>query len=401
MTFGRQSLGDIARQLAAYCQTNGWSGYDPYDALNSRFLDLLPLLDSRIPRLVLTQALKRSPVNIRRLMLIPKTQNAKAIALFLSGYAKLSSRQMPGHAQVVTELVERLIDMRSADQPYSCWGYSFPWQTRSTLIPRGAPNLVCTVFAANALLDAYERFGDARCFRMAISAAEFILTDLYWENARSAGFSYPTSSPQPAIHNANLLGAALLCRVHRISGEAKFVEPALRVARYSVSCQRRDGSWPYGEQSHQAWIDNFHTAYNLSALAAIDRHLSTAEFEPCIQRGLAFYLNHFFREDGAVNYFHNRTYPIDIHSVAVAIITLLDLKAFDDRCAPLAHRVLQWTMANMWNPKGYFYYRVLRYQAIRTSYMRWSQAWMFLALATAVAEEALMAAQAPRVAKFA
>jgi hypothetical protein len=39
-------------------------------------------------------------------------------------------------------------------------------------------------------------------------------------------------------------------------------------------------------------------------------------------------------------------------------------------------------MANMWDERGYFYYRVLRFLTIRISYMRWSQAWMLLALTT-------------------
>ena len=44
--------------------------------------------------------------------------------------------------------------------------------------------------------------------------------------------------------------------------------------------------------------------------------------------------------------------------------------------------VLDWAMKHMWDERGFFYYRVLRFGTIRTSYMRWSQAWMLLALAT-------------------
>ena len=36
-------------------------------------------------------------------------------------------------------------------------------------------------------------------------------------------------------------------------------------------------------------------------------------------------------------------------------------------------------MEHLWDDAGFFYYRVLRICTIRTSYMRWSQAWMFLA----------------------
>src|SRR6476620_5906529 len=50
-----------ACKLLDYCVRNDWAGYDPYDALNSRYFDVLPWLNRRLPRLVMTQLLKRSP----------------------------------------------------------------------------------------------------------------------------------------------------------------------------------------------------------------------------------------------------------------------------------------------------------------------------------------------------
>ena len=49
---------------------------------------------------------------------------------------------------------------------------------------------------------------------------------------------------------------------------------------------------------------------------------------------------------------------------------------------PMAGKVAGWTLNHMWDDRGFFYYRVLRLCTIRTSYMRWTQAWMLLALAT-------------------
>ena len=81
-------------------------------------------------------------------------------------------------------------------------------------------------------------------------------------------------------------------------------------------------------------------------------------------------------------YFHNRTYPIDIHSVAQSIITLLAFRDFDAINVELAHIVANWAMENMWDREGYFYYQVQPFYKNRISYMRWSQAWMLLALST-------------------
>jgi len=156
--------------------------------------------------------------------------------------------------------------------------------------------------------------------------------------------------------------------------------PALKAARHAASKQNPDGSWFYGETAFQRWIDNFHTGYNLCALRSIARSLDTTEFDPCIRKGFDFYRAHFFRQDGAVRYFHTRTYPIDIHAVAQSIITLVELQDLDGANLPLAHSVLAWAMRHMWDERGFFYYRVLRSYRIRTPYMRWSEAWMFLAM---------------------
>jgi hypothetical protein len=386
MTIGNHLEAKILK-LLAYCQANDWAGYDPYDAVNSHVFAAMPFLNSRLPRLFLTQALKRSPINIRRFLRIPKTQNPKAIALFLSAFLKLSRIGVVNAGELVEPMIERLIALRSQGVPHWCWGYSFPWQTRTIVVPAGAPNLVCTTFVGNALLDAYEQCNDRRCLSMAMSTAEYILDKLYWTDGKSvAGFSYPLPELKNQVPNANFLGAALLCRMYRHTSEKKLLGPALRVARYSSAKQHADGSWDYGEGPSQRWIDNFHTGYNLCALRSIGRYAGTTEFESSIRRGLAFYRAHFFREDGAPKYFHNRTYPVDIHCVAQSIITLVAFKDLDPRNVELARLVFEWAMNHMWDERGFFYYRVLRLFTIRTSYMRWAQAWMLLAMSALLCE---------------
>lgn len=379
-------LEDKIQRLVAYCQANDWAGYDPFDAVNSRLFAALPFLNTRLPRLVLTQALKRSPVNLRRFLGIPKTQNPKAIALFLSAFLKLSKAGVAKTGELVELMIRRLIALRSQGVPYWCWGYSFPWQTRTIIVPAGAPNLVCTTFVGNALLDAYEQRQDQRCLGMAISTADYVQNVLYWTDGESAGYSYPVPGLRNLVHNANLLGAALLCRVFKHTRQQRFLTSALRVARRAVALQHADGSWDYGEAQSQKWIDNFHTGYNLCALRDISRDAATSEFEPSIRRGLDFYRAHFFREDGAPKYFHNRPYPVDIHCVAQSIITLVALKDQDASNMELARSVLQWAINRMWDERGFFYYRVLPFCTNRISYMRWAQAWMLLAMSVLQSE---------------
>ncbi len=378
------ALKQATLKLLAHCKSNDWAGYDPYDALNSRLFSAVPLLDSRVPRLVLTQALKRLPVNFRPLLAIPKKQNPKGLALFLSALIKLFPLGLVDKQELealINLMIRRICDLRSPVESYSCWGYSFPWQTRTIVVPAGTSNLVCTVFVANALLDAYDWGGNAQCLTMGLSAAEYVLRELYWAEGDIAGFSYPLPSVRNQVHNANFLGAALLGRAYSYTSEEKFLLPALNVARCSCKKQQADGSWLYGESASQGWIDNFHTGYNLCALRALSGYVATNEFDSAIQHGFEFYRNHFLGADGSAKYFHDRLYPIDIHSVAQSIVTLLTFTDLDSGNLPMAHTVLNWALTNMWDERGFFYYRVLRLHINRISYMRWSQAWMFLAMA--------------------
>src|SRR5262249_34612937 len=128
--------------------------------------------------------------------------------------------------------------------------------------------------------------------------------------------------------------------------------------------------------------DNFHTGYNLCALQAIGRFAETTEFEPAVELGLDYYRRHFFREDGAPRYYHNRTYPIDIHSVAQSVLTLLAFRERHPDLLPLARQVLAWGLDHMWDERGYFYCQQHPRYTVRIPYMRWAQAWMLLTLAS-------------------
>ena len=379
-----ETIKETAVKLWQYCQKNNFTGYDPYDALNSRLLKIMPWAKSRLFRLSFTQGMKRLPINLRPLLMIPKTQNPKALAIFLKAALKLTESGVIDASEQISYLIKRIAELRSAGLPCYCWGYSFPWQTRTFLVPRSAPNLVCTVFVADALLDAYEATKNTQCLEMAKSAADYILNELYWSDNDSSGFSYPWPSNRVHIYNADFLGAALLSRISHLTGDKHFLEPALKVTRYAASKQNDDGSWYYGESTESKWIDNFHTGYNLLALKDISRYAETDEFKEPIKKGFGFYLANFFEKDGAPRYYHNKTCPIDIHCVAQSIITLEAFKDMDETNHQKAKTTLNWAMNNMWNKSGYFYYQIHRLYTNRISYMRWSQAWMLLALSSLI-----------------
>jgi len=116
----------VALKHLAYCQANDWADYDPYDALNSQIFKALPFLDFRLFRLGFTQAIKRFPLNLRPLLLVPKTPNPKGIALFLMAFLKLPKSGLLDEENLVPATAQELAALRSQNTPYLCGAIAFP-----------------------------------------------------------------------------------------------------------------------------------------------------------------------------------------------------------------------------------------------------------------------------------
>jgi hypothetical protein len=377
----KEMIERVISELLYYCQRNNWAGYDPFDGLNSRIFKRLPLLHNRFCRLVLIQGMKRSPVNLRKIFMIPKGQNPKALALFSSALIQLLDSGLLKNVNMIREVLNRLIDLRSPKKSHYCWGYNFDWQSRVFFLPKFVPNIICTTFSGNAILDAYEKFGEAKYLEIATSAGNFIMNGLNITGRDDEiCFSY-TPLDHGQVHNANLLGAAFLSRLFKLTDNNAFLKFAHSATRFSLNKQNDDGSWPYGEGSNQNWIDNFHTGYNLIALNKIKHHTGSRDFADRIRKGFNFYIQHFFDNKGIPKYYHNQTYPIDIHSIAQSIITLVEFSDLYEKSKDLAIAIFVWSLEHMKSQRGYFYYQKTKYTTNKIPYMRWSQAWMLYALA--------------------
>ena len=385
------SIEQVFADLLAWCRRRDFAGYDPFDALNSRVFQSTPLRNSRTARLIWTQAFKRSPVNLRRLALVPPQKNPKGHALFalaaLANYRRLKTAEAESDARA---LLAELWQMRIQNYSGAAWGYNFDWQSRHFFAPRGTPTIVPTAFAARAMIEAYQTLGDDNYLRMARSSCDFILQDLTRtvESADEVCFSYsPTDSTQ--IFNASLLAAETLASVGGITEETELYDLAVRAARYVVRRQREDGSWAYGAEAGQLWIDNFHTAYVLLSLLKILKTGTSDEvtFNRALRRGYEFWRERFFLADGWPKYYHDALYPADGHAAATAIITLLELQRFDGNAVPLAERIARWTVGNLHDSRGFFYYQRRRFYTVRTPYMRWTEAWILYALARLLEEK--------------
>jgi hypothetical protein len=263
----------------------------------------------------------------------------------------------------------------------ACWGYNFDWPNRSFFAPAGTPTIVNTVFIAEAFLDRHELFGAEEDLAIARSACEFLLKRLtMMEDSSGVCFSY-TPLDRRRVHNANMLGAALLARVGNVTGESHLLESSRQAVMYSMSRQNADGSWPYGVGGAEGWIDNFHTGFVLVSLLEYIRYSHNNAFEDHLVRGYGYWKSAFFTSDNLPKFYADSLYPIDAHSVAQAVLTFLAFSNRDPDAMARAIQLAEWGSASMQDGRGYFHYQIGRCLRNRIPYMRWSQAWMFRALA--------------------
>ena len=383
------------QHLKSYCEAEHFKGWDPYDGLNSKVFQYLPFLKkSALCREVVIQGFKRNPINLRRIAMVPKEYNAKGIGLFLQGYCNLVkvARKHSEWSELlgtedallarVNEIAELLMSLQSkGDYHGACWGYNFDWQARGGLFfPANTPTVVATNFCATALMEAYELTGQNKWLEVALSSAEFVTKDLHRTPMKDGFlFSYSKLSGNDTVYNASLLGSRLLSYCYKYTNNEKCRQLAEGSIKACCSGQREDGAWVYGLGTTQGWVDSFHTGYNLDALIAYEENTGDTKYHECIKKGFKYYINHFFEQDGTPKYYDEKMYPIDIHCPGQLFVTLSRLHEFDDNL-DLAQKVLGWTVRNMQNKQGYFYYQLKKGISSKIPYMRWSNAFMFCAL---------------------
>jgi hypothetical protein len=327
---------------------------------------------------VITQVVKRSPIDLRPLLGVRAAQSSAALAQVASAYAIADFVPAEERRVKLARLLWTLEAQRCSGFEEPCWGYHFDVQTRVFFYPKGAPNTIATAFAGLASLDAFEATGDRRPLELALGAGDFFLHHVpQTESEPGAFFGYLPADRTP-IHNANMLGCALLARLAAHTGRGDMREAAEAGVTYTTARQRPNGSWPYGEEPGLAWVDGFHTGYILESLmVCVEAGISD---KAALDRGLAYYRDELFLADGTPKYFASSVYPIDSQCVAQGIQTFARAALRRPELGEAAWRVFAYALRNMRRPDGAFCFQRRRLWQNRTPHVRWSEAPMLLAL---------------------
>ncbi|MDA9900623.1 delta-aminolevulinic acid dehydratase [bacterium] len=367
--------------LISYCEKEKLKGWDPYDGLNSWVIQKTLLGRSRFFRLAWTQLFKLNPINLRPLFGIKKEYNPKGLGLFLIGYCNLYTKtNKKEYLDKIRFISNEILQLQTKGYSGACWGYNFDWQARAFFQPKYTPTVVATSFIVEALFQAYKITRDIKLIETASSASHFILKDLNKTHDEQGNYTLSYSPlDKTQVFNAGLLGAKTLALIYEHTNEDYLLNEAKKIVDYVCSKQNPDGSWAYGTLPFHQWADSFHTGYNLECIYIYQKISGDLIYQKNIDKGLDYYLNNFFTEEGMSKYYNNKTYPIDIHAPAQLVVTLAKMQKLNEH-RPLVDKVLLWTIDNMQSSKGFFYYQKGKTVTTRISYIRWAQSWMFYAL---------------------
>ena len=378
----KEQIYESVRRLAVWLEKNDYRGYDTFDGLSSKLARPFTF-NNKLLLIALQQSVRRFPINLRPLLGITKGRSTKGMGFIAKGFMRLNEATGDSIWQSKAEFaLQWLIENQSPGYRGACWGNHFDYQSRSFHIPKGVPTVVWTSLIGHAFLDAHQHFQKDAYLQVAVSACEHILQDLEtFSDGKGVCISYVPTENQP-VHNANTLGASLLARTYAHTRNESYRELAEKAMRYTAQYQRADSSWYYAERSNAHWVDNFHTAYVLDSFKHYIESTGDDRFLKNMTSGYEYWKKTFFLSDGTPRYYDYKTLPLDIQCCSQAIDTLVFFHDRDPESLALALKVANWTIENMQDRTGYFYYR--RYSpwvVNKTPTLHWGQATMLCALA--------------------
>ncbi len=172
------------------------------------------------------------------------------------------------------------------------------------------------------------------------------------------------------------------------TGRTDWILMSNRAINYTLANQLPDGSFDYNgpPEKPQNHFDNYHTGFVLRMLYSIWKLTERKDVFTALHTCYSHYIKNFFENDSIPKLMPDKKYRIDIHSCAESINCLSVLSPTFPEGLKLAENILRWTIENLQDKSGYFYYGILksRFTGIpfksKIPYIRWGEAWMMRAL---------------------
>lgn len=368
------------KMVEKWVEDHNYMAYEPFDGLSSVFRPLT-FKNVFLDRLLM-QLIRQSPINLRPIMGVRPLPSTKGQGYMAWGYlARYKQTRDEAYKSKALSILEWLDKNKSPKYKDHSWANHFDFASRGGRYYKHDSIVVWTALIGHAYLDAYDLFRLPRHLEIINSIKRWVLALPRTKGTIGFCIAYMPQN-NSLIHNASMLGAGFLARAGKLTGDAEALNVAREAMSYHCEKQLPDGSWWYGEEANNRWIDNFHTGYNLDSLKYYIEYSGDESYRKNLTKGFEFYKDNFFEKSGRPKYYHNRIFPVDSQCAGQALETLARFGAEDKKALDLAFKVAEWWIDNMQDKDGHFYYRQYpgNFKA-KAPMMHWAQATNYRGLA--------------------
>jgi hypothetical protein len=324
--------------------------------------------------------------------------------------------------------LNELITSRCPDFKEHCWGYPFDWVWRGGVIKRETPLITTTPYAYEAFLQVYEILERNEFERPTLnvqrptpnaegsvgprssvlgpldhrdewkrileSIARHAAVDIKdFRTSETASTCSYTPFDEGGVINAAAYRAFLLTSASQVLSRDDYWPIAERNLNFVLENQNPDGSWPYAMDGVRDFIDHFHTCFVMKALAKIHSLTGHKGCEEALARGVTYYLENLFAEDGLPKPFSKAprltVYKRELYDCAECINLCLLLRDRFPQLETTLENVITGVLKDWIKPDGSFRSRRLHFGWDNVPMHRWGQAQMFRALALFLKAEKL------------
>lgn len=334
-----------------------------------------------------------------------RTRFPIADAHYAMGFASLfEATGDDAHLRTAVHFLEELKKSRCAGYEEYCWGYPFDWVTRNGTIKEHTPLITSTPYVYEAFRQVHRLDGRAEWKEIMASIVRHACTDIKdFEASKTARTSSYTPHDKGGVINASAYRAFLLTSASRDFSDDSYWKIAERNLNFVLENQNPDGSWYYAVDGVRDFVDHFHTCFVMKALAKIHTLTGHAATHAALARGVQYYLENLFDEDGLPKPFSKAprltVYKRELYDCAESINLCLLLRERFPRLQPQLETVVAGILRDWITQKGSFRARQLKFGWDNVPMHRWAQSQMFRALACYLREARGTEASSARIAE--
>lgn len=291
---------EVLREWFEAAAALNWHSHDPFDLLLSPATGWVRRACPFVARVIIRFG-RHSGAGLRRLLGVPKHEEAHGLANFLTAAAMLAQDGVGWARGYVSPLVTRLLQRGIPAGDGVGWGLEFPYATRFVSVAARTPSLYTTVVALNALFAAVEIEESQTAIEAVHRGVAFVLKALgRFEQAGRWWFRYWAGCDAKFVNVQALYGSLLL----RLAARGFIPEQAaagMHALETVQAAQAEDGSWPYAMEPNGRFVDGFHTGFILQSLAEVlaeAPRFAPAGLKRTMERGYAFFCTNLLSPEG-------------------------------------------------------------------------------------------------------